>query len=265
MKKIWCLLIAILMMFTCVACASDTKAPAATTAGSASAAPQTSGTSAELKPILFGNHSYLTGSSAELGKNIERGFELAIDKGNAEGGIQGHKIVGKTYDDQGKSESTLALVTRLIEQDGAKAIVASCSSPSINSYRDYLKEKKIIATSGGVGTTWTNVGNPYVFRSTPSAAYTNPTLVNTMKEFGVTKLGIVYINSDFGKDGLTALEPLLKAAGIAYQVESYNTTDTDYSAQIQKLKAAGVSHFLNYGNTPEIANFVKNGQKTWRK
>jgi branched-chain amino acid transport system substrate-binding protein len=264
LKKTCILLLAVLMMFAFVACSNSSNAPGGATPNASedvTASPDPSGASSDQEPILFGNHSYLTGQSAELGKNIKRGFELAIDKANAEGGINGRMIVGKTYDDQGKSETTLGLVTRLIEQDGAKAIVASCSSPAINSYRDYLMEKKVVATSGGVGTTWTNVGNPYVFRSTPSAAYTNPTLVNTMKEFGVTKLGIVYINSDFGKDGLTELEPLLQEAGIDYQIESYNTNDTDFSPQIQKLKAAGVSHFLNYGNTPEIANFVKTARR----
>jgi len=96
-----------------------------------------------------------------------------------------------------------------------------------------------------------------VFRSTPSAAYTNPTLYQTFKDFGVTKLGLIYINSDFGKDGLMALEPMLQKGGMDYQLESYNATDIDFSPQIQKLRAAGVSHYCIYGNTAEIANFMK--------
>lgn len=262
-KRIVCLLVISIMFLSLSGCGAATATTTTTTTGQASttaaATKAATGTApaASGEEIKIGNYSYLTGKSASLGIDITDAAKLAVKQLNAAGGIKGRPVKLIVYDDQASTELTVQVVTRLIDVDNVTAIIASSSSPSIMAITPQIEAAKVLTISGGVSPAWTNIGNKYVFRSTSSSTMTNQSLIDTMKRLGVTKLGVLTIASDYGKDGLKTIEALGKVAGIEVVSELYNVGDTDYTGQLTKMMNNKVSHLMVYGNTGEQALAIK--------
>jgi branched-chain amino acid transport system substrate-binding protein len=81
--------------------------------------------------VKIGFHAPLTGFAAADGKSAKQGAELAVQKANAAGGINGKKIELIVYDDEGKPENTIPLANKMIGQDKvAIAISGGYSGPT---------------------------------------------------------------------------------------------------------------------------------------
>src|SRR5262245_16148422 len=70
----------------------------------------------------------MTGSEATFGQLTHNGIKLAVDEQNAAGGVLGHKIILRAYDDQGRAQEAGTAVTRMITQDRVVAILGENNS-----------------------------------------------------------------------------------------------------------------------------------------
>lgn len=99
MKKTFALLMALILVFSLVAC-SKTPAPTPsetpTSTDTQSPAEDNSTTEApaqdevELEPYTFALYAPLTGDNAQYGQTYKSTVEIYVEKRNAEGGINGH-------------------------------------------------------------------------------------------------------------------------------------------------------------------------------
>src|SRR3546814_10835446 len=82
------------------------------------------------------------------------------------------------------------------------------------------------------------LGNPWMFRIRPEDSTAAVAMARFVKEqLKLAKLGIVYIQNDFGQGGANAAAEFLKEQGIApVGMEAYGQNDKDMSAQILSLK-----------------------------
>lgn len=207
-------------------------------------------------PIVVGHYSYLTGPSSLLGQNITNGVQVAVDKINEEGGIQGRPIELVTYDEKGSQETAKQVVTKLVEVDKVCAIIAPASSADLKATMSITEEAGIIQIGSGVSASLTNIGAEYTFRSGINGDYVNSTLVQTMIDLGVKTFAALVVNSEYGESGMAVVERSVEEAGNAIAMvakEYYNSTDVDYSAQIAKLIAASPDAILLYSNTNEAS------------
>src|SRR5688500_12032914 len=78
--------------------------------------------------IVVGHYGSMTGNEATFGVSTDRGIQMAVKERNAAGGVKGRKIKLITYDDQGKTSEVVNAVTRLIQQDGATALLGEVAS-----------------------------------------------------------------------------------------------------------------------------------------
>jgi len=215
-------------------------------------------TQASKEPILLGQYTYLTGINANLGIAINNATKLAIKQINEAGGVNGRQLALVTYDDQAKPELTVQMVTRMLEVDKVTAIVASALTASVVAVYPMTEAAKTILVSGGNGTSWTNIGAKYLFRSSSSNAFSLPTLVETIVKFGFSKVGVLAINSEYGTNGIEVITPLFKEAGITATYEKYTYGDTDYTGQLQKLFRDGAETILVYtSNIADCGNIFK--------
>ena len=70
---------------------------------------------AQAKPIKIGQIIPMTGEAAESGKFHKQGAEIAIDKINAAGGINGRKLTIVLEDDQTTNPGGVAALQKLLE------------------------------------------------------------------------------------------------------------------------------------------------------
>jgi branched-chain amino acid transport system substrate-binding protein len=78
--------------------------------------------------IVIGHYASMTGQNATFGQSTDKAVQIAVEEINAEGGINGKKIKLVTIDDAGKATEASVAVTRLINDDGAKAILGEVAS-----------------------------------------------------------------------------------------------------------------------------------------
>ena len=242
-KKGFAILLVLVMVFAVVGCGGGSE-------------PATSDPSSE--PIRLGNWTYLSGSNAQLGKFIENGFRLAVKHINERGGIQGRPVEPIVYDQEGLPEKTLQVVKRMIEQDKVTAIVGACTTPALLSIMETVEKEGILNTYCGTSATATNLGNKFTFRVMGGAYQMDTTTFSTMQEMGMTKLGMLAINNEYGTQGVAEFEEWCADAGIEFMHDYYAQADADLTVQLSKFYSAGCDTYLMYcNNGTDMCNAFK--------
>src|SRR6187431_1834218 len=78
--------------------------------------------------IVIGEYGSLTGATATFGISTKNGIELFLDNMNAAGGIGGTKVRVLVEDDRSLPEEAATAVNKLIDQDGAIAVLGEVAS-----------------------------------------------------------------------------------------------------------------------------------------
>lgn len=190
--------------------------------------------------IKLGESVTLTGPIAKYGSMIHEGFTLAASEINAQGGVNGKKIVLVSEDDQGKKEETMNVFKKFIFRDKVLAILGPTTSNSAFAADPIANASKVVVF--GTSNTATGVSDigPYVFRNSVMESDVLPETVKAaVNKFGVKKVAVMYANDDaYTTDGFKSFQSALKANNIATTtVEGYSKTDVDFKAQLTKIKA----------------------------
>ena len=114
------------------------------------------GTGATDTEIKIGNIMPYSGPASAYGV-IGRTQAAYFDKINAEGGINGRKIIFITYDDAFNPTKTVEQARKLVESDGVLLIFSALGTPTNSAIQRYMNEKKVpqLFVSSGA-TKWNN-------------------------------------------------------------------------------------------------------------
>jgi branched-chain amino acid transport system substrate-binding protein len=193
------------------------------------------------EPVTLGAIEILTGPASRYGVPIMKGFQLALDDINAKGGvIGGRKLALQFEDSAGAKEQAVNAARALIGRDKVPMILGPTLSTEMFAVAPIANERHIpilgtSTTANGI----TAIG-PYVFRtSLPEADVVPVTLRAAQKKFGIKKVALLYGNDDaFTKSGFEVMKAALDKLGIeTLATESFGSKDTDFSAQLTKIKS----------------------------
>jgi len=216
------------------------------------AAPQT---------IKIGVNAPLTGDIPKVGEGTKFAAEMWQEAVNGAGGID---IGGKKYqvelvieDNESKAESAVAANTKMITQDEVLIIIGPQSSKQAVPAGQVANDNETPMISPWSTNPNTTLNRPWVFRACFLDDFQGPAIANFVTdEFGFTKAAVLYdIASDYPK-GLaeffkTAWEGL-HGAGSVVAYESFTTKDTDFSAQLTKIRDSEAEFLF----TPQYYNEV---------
>jgi len=237
MKKFVSLALAGSLLVSLVGCgASSSAAPASSAASGASSA---ASTSAE---ISLGVTAPLTGSLATYGESVQKGVNLAIDEINKAGGILDKQVKVTFEDDKGDSTEGANSFNKLVSE-GVCAIIGSVTSGVTSGLATLTDENgMLLITPSGTADTLTE-GHPSVFRACFNDSYQGSIAAEfAAKDLGAKKVAILYASSDPYSAGIAAsFEAACKTYGldVVAKESSSSMTDTDYSAQLTNIVAAG--------------------------
>lgn len=223
------------------------------------------------EPIKLGFAGALSGPASFVGVEIKRGAEIAVDEINAKGGVKGHKLVLISRDDEHNPVKTVAAYRELVERDNVVGIVGATNSASMLAVapivNDTLKVPVICPATDATAITENDAKEQgrdnYLFRVGMYGTGQANFMVDTMvKKFGHNKVGLLTWTAGWGVTGRGELQRRLKEDGLtAVADETFDTNDTDVTAQIIKLKDAGAQSILNYGLVRENTFVVKTKEK----
>lgn len=203
----------------------------------------------------------LSGAGAVSGSNYRDGAKLAAEEIDAAGGILGKQIVINDYDTQTDPQTSRALVQKAID-DGAYVILGTIYSGSTIVNMMVAQQHGIPQITGSEAPNITQQGNPYIFRTSSSAAKGVPALTGYFKEKGVKKIAVAWVNNEFGKGGHDVFIEEMKGAGIEVVADVPSEQGAaDFAADVAKIKDSGAEAVFVYLNEEESARFLREANK----
>jgi len=215
-------------------------------------------------PIKIGAFFALSGPAAAIGTPTKLVAEMAVDKINKEGGINGRPlqlIIGDTESDPAKAA---AIAKKFIHADKVAAIIGPTRTDS------GMNVKKIVETAG-VPTFMTVGGDPvimggdkfgpftYVFKSPQRSSVAVQRLYAYLQKQQLQRIALLTASDSFGKDGEGWLEQLAPQYGLTIAgKESFGPKDMDMTAQLTKLKNANPQAIIVWTIGPAGAIVAKN-------
>ena len=176
---------------------------------------------------------------------------------NAEGGINGRKIVFISLDDSYSPPKAVEATRRLVEQDQVLLMFGSLGTPSNTAVHAYLNARKVPQLFIATGATkWNDPQNhPWTMGLQPN--YQTETRIyakHILQTKPNAKIGVLYQNDDYGKDYLKGLKDGLgdQAAKMIVAEVTYEVTDPTVDSQILQLQGSGADVFVNI-TTPKFA------------
>lgn len=238
LKHVLLILMLSLLMIAVVGCGSS---------GTEKSTSETGKTAVEkqVEPLKIGVLTGLTGKGADWGKKQKVALEIVEQELNKSGGINGNPVKFIIYDTGGENQQAVILSRKLADEDKVLAILGPYFSGESEVAFPQANEMKIpiiSPTSAKPGISAAN--RPWAFRN----SMTDDKMLITalpifLKKYPVNNIVLVSdmkdaISKSFGTQTLPAA---IKATpGLAMlrdgQPITFNTGDTDFSAQVSTLK-----------------------------
>lgn len=210
--------------------------------------------------IKIGMTSALTGPYNEYGEGGKRGVDIAIERWNARGGINGKKIeLAMALDDQLVPDRAVQNMRKLLDDKGLAGIIGPAGSgPTLAVIemaaadgRPYMNP---VAQSPTVTYPTGGKPRPNVF----SFALQNDVEAKVLAGYvskRFKKVGLIHESTAYGTGGADLVGKELKALGGAQSVgvETYNQRAQDMTAQLAKLQRAGADVIVCVGLGADLA------------
>ena len=198
----------------------------------------------QLAGVKMGIILGFTGPIESLTPDMASGAELAIDEVNNSGVFSFGNVSGVRADSTCvDSAAATTAAEKLITSDKVNGIMgADCSGVTTAILQQVAMANGMVmispsATSPALSTV---EDNGLFFRTAPSDARQGQVVADILKEKGLTRIAISYVNNDYGKGLAASIEENHKAAGGIVTVSSPHETDKgDYSAEAAALAQSG--------------------------
>ena len=243
--KVFSLVLVIAMLLGAVACTAGNTA-----------------TPAESKTITFGVLAPLTGTNAEYGKGFQVATKMAADEINAKGGVKGMQIKLIVMDSKGDPKESSDLARQLVENKEVMAIIGDFTSSASMADVPIIDEAKITLLSPTASNPSYASMSDYAFSIMGRQSDEGPFFSTYIfgKYMQAKKVGIIYINSDWGLSSFKAVTDQMKIDGIELVAEAnYVAGETDFTSVITKVKAANPDTvlILDQGAVAQVVNQIR--------
>jgi branched-chain amino acid transport system substrate-binding protein len=217
---------------------------------------------ADAPPIKVGALLAVTGPASFLGAPEARTLEMLAEQLNAKGGIGGRKIQLIIKDTAASPEKAVSFAKQLIEEEKVFAIIGPSTSGETMQVKAIAEEGKTILLSCAAAEVIVNPVARYVFKTPQKDGDAVIKIFEQMKKMKISKIGVLSSNTGFGKAGKEQIAKLAPGHGMQVVAdEVYDKAATDLTAEVTKLKAAGVQALLNWSIEPAQAIVIKNARQ----
>ncbi len=201
--------------------------------------------------ILLGSHSAMSGPLAPWGQASLGAAEAYFDAVNAAGGVHGRDIELQIEDHAYEVAKAAAAGEKLVIDDGVFAIFAALGTPMNNAVLPLQEEF--------------GVPNVYPLSAARSmegelafqglSSYYEQIQKGTqyfIEQMGVTAPCLIYLETDFGRESLDALNDITASMGLEVRATAaHQPRDTDYVGSLLRLQREGCDFIALGTNFPE--------------
>lgn len=196
--------------------------------------------------VVIGNLQDLSGPTSVLGNAVTRGAEVAVEKLNAKGGINGKKIKLVTFDTKGDVQEAIKAYNRLADQEKAIAVLGPPVSNIGLALAPIANSKKVPIVGSFIDPRVTigqdGKAQPAMFLMQPSSIqYAEIMASYAVEKLGLKKIAIFYDQSNaFSVSLIAPFKEYAKSVGAQIVAEEvYGKGDKNYMTQLSKIKESG--------------------------
>lgn len=191
-------------------------------------------------PIKVGVTLALSGDFETLGNDSLNGIQMWVNDLNSRGALLGRKVELVYYDDESDPEKSAELYEKLISEDKVDLLLGPYSS-SITLAAAAVAERHdfpMVATGAASGEIWSQ-GYRNIFQiEAPADQYMNLPM-EFAGEAGLTRVAIVYADTDFPREVTKGVHALADAKGMTVVYEkAYPQDSLDFGGIVQEIRAA---------------------------
>ena len=198
-----------------------------------------------------------SGAIAEFGPAIELGVRLAVQHVNAAGGVLGSPVRLVTGDTQLNDAAAIEEARRLIEIEGADAVVGPLASGVTLAVSEAVTSPSRIPTISPSATSpQLSIADDdgYLFRSTISDAAQGVVLADLVGDEGFDNVGVIYINNAYGQGLADTFAANYTETATLVAIEDGQTS---YLAELQQAAAEGASGLVAVAYPQQAEVFLR--------
>lgn len=220
-------------------------------------------TAAQGEPVKLGLIDIYSGGFAFIADSIRTGFQIAVDEGNAEGGLKGRQFQLVTADMGGQVEKAVTEARRMILEEKIKFVTVGIHSGAAIAVGNLGKEHKVLI-NGGFATTKRLTGengHPYVARANLSTVEIGSVIAQYVKSRpDIKRVATIAPDYEYGRQFVEDFVRALKIARpdvVVVRQEWSKLGATDFSAHVTALQAQPVDLIVNGGFGGDLVNLLK--------
>ena len=179
--------------------------------------------------IVFGQSACMSGPSKELGINYRFGILAGFSEANRRGGVNGRKLVLKTYDDGYEADRAAANALRFAEDNDTLAVIGGTGTPTARRIAPILRTRGIAFIGPFTGANFLRDAEKHANVVNLRASYLDETRVllhEIIARRGKTRLGIIYQDDAFGRSVLRDFKAVLHDYGLPIRGKSVFTRNS---------------------------------------
>ena len=199
------------------------------------------------KEIVLGMSAAFSGPSRGLGNELYRGAKACFDQVNADGGVDGRRIVLRACDDGYQPDRCVANTTALMADEQVFALFGYVGTPTVSRVLPLLQAHQdehlyLFFPFSGAQPQRDPPGGEFAFNLRPSYRAEATGLVDHLLEIGRERIVVFYQDDDYGRSGGASVREALRRRNAQLAGEaSYRRGDPfmlSMSPQVEALKAA---------------------------
>jgi ABC-type branched-chain amino acid transport systems, periplasmic component len=255
MKKSLALLVALCLLFACVACGAP-PAPAANSPAPADPAstPAEAGLDKD-NPIYIGLLDAMTGDRAMSGMYAKEGAEMFVEYINANGGVLGRELVVVYEDDQGNETVATNAFQKITSEYDLSAVVLNKFSSVVLAMEEFLKDEGIPGIACGSSVKIADSENPYLYSTRKSDYGAGESVANACANLlGMTKVAILHAPDALGTGMSPVVERVLAEQGVeVVSVQQFSADEKNFAPYIAKMINSGCDGIVAIAQQTEAA------------
>ena len=215
--------------------------------------------SATARDILVGTSVDLYGPNGYIGKDYMNGAKVYFDYVNANGGINGRKIVHMVADNSGSPEKSAEITRDFLTKQHVDVLFGYFGNGSMDALLRSAEFKSsripLVAPLSGLDI-GSAAGNVYFIR--PSYAGEAKKLIDYFVGLGMNRIAAVYMDDGFGKASLAAVEEALKERHLMLSAKHLvDKNGSGLDGAVRSMLAAKPQTILVLMETLPAAQFIK--------
>ncbi|MBP7427870.1 MAG: ABC transporter substrate-binding protein [Candidatus Hydrogenedentes bacterium] len=215
------------------------------------------------KDVRIGAILPLTGDAGSYGTGLKKGMDVALDGVNAQGGINGKKLVMVVEDSQADPAKAVNAFNKLRSVDRVPMVLGDMFSAGTLAIAPIAERNKIVLLSPSASAVDLTKAGDYIFRIYPSDTYDGTYLAQFAHSKAKAKtVAIVYMQVA----SISAIVQVFqsefeKSGGKVVCAEAYKEGDTDFRSQLAKATASNPDMIFIPGYLKEMANLLKQAKE----